>query len=659
MSEFKLKKIILHNIFNYYRDNELNFDTDHEGNVFLFNVENGGGKTSLFLAIKWGFYGNDSGITYEKEQRKLTNKDFLNTDAKKLGINSFQVDIHFTYGEDDYFLTRTCENAASNNSTLTLKCNQIVLSANEAKQRVLDLIPPDYGDFFMFNGEMLSDIAMNQKSPRKIDGVMKLLGLKQLKDLYLSLEQVKSNISTQLNKAMKKTRGINDGSEEIDRQYNLMENLKEIIKKNEETLKELQNQLSEAEAEFFDYKTLDESVKAIDNAKQQDDLALERFAAQKEKLKSHSGNFYLAFLEFDIRKAIDTCESEKSTLSQMASISDEQAEIFPIQLSILQNHMEACPVCKSTLGTEELNILQEILSENEAKQKRYSENKIRLNFLKGQIDALKEAYKGTEFDFQHELDTLFELSDRKSETERKYNELSKLAQDSDREVIKALSARIIEFKSKIESTETQIKTSKSGYSIAESQYNQLTAKRKSLGQASREENALSKQYDYVTSVMDGLNKVIEKASFRKRGDILKKANEVFLKITNKPDTYDHLEYEDDSSFAMVIIKHNGDVVMNPSSGENHVLAISFLVSLSLNTDSKSTMMMDTPLARLDPTHSANIGALLASLDNQVIFLAQPSELAGPVRKNLSPAVAKEFVAELTIDNRANIHEVVQ
>ena len=108
---------------------------------------------------------------------------------------------------------------------------------------------------------------------------------------------------------------------------------------------------------------------------------------------------------------------------------------------------------------------------------------------------------------------------------------------------------------------------------------------------------------------------------------------------------------------MHIVGRDGSEVPLPSSGENHVLAISFLISLSVNTERLTPMVMDTPLSRLDDVHKLNIGKTLAKLENQVIFLAQPGELDDKTRSALMPSVAKMFMAEPTFDNTARIREV--
>ena len=134
-------------------------------------------------------------------------------------------------------------------------------------------------------------------------------------------------------------------------------------------------------------------------------------------------------------------------------------------------------------------------------------------------------------------------------------------------------------------------------------------------------------------------------------------NNVFMDITNKPDIYKGLEYDDNVSFAMHIVRRDGSAVLNPSSGEKHVLAISFLISLSLNTERLNPMMMDTPLSRLDVVHKKNIGTALSHLGNQVIFLAQPGEMDPETLRCFIPSVAKMFEAAPDEDNGACIMEV--
>ena len=73
--------------------------------------------------------------------------------------------------------------------------------------------------------------------------------------------------------------------------------------------------------------------------------------------------------------------------------------------------------------------------------------------------------------------------------------------------------------------------------------------------------------------------------------------------------------------------------------------MSFLLGLNQYTGRNSVIVMDTPVASLDDVHSAGIGKALSKLDNQVVFLAQPQELAGDIYKNMKSGIAREFIVE--------------
>ncbi len=247
--KFILKKIVLYNIFNYRKKNTIDFQTDKKGNIFLFDVENGGGKTSLFLAIKWGFYGNDSSVEYIKDGEKLTNKDFINI-YEIDSDNRFYVEIYFDYDDNDYVLMRECKNPRINESELVLKKNGHVYSGVDAKRMTNDMIPPDYGEFFMFNGETLQDIANNQRSTKKIDGVLKLLGLKQLSDLETTLNEVKRNITNKIAKCGEKSGNNNikqkkvaDLKIQIDEQNDIVDRNTQLKEKYERSLKTIDEEL--------------------------------------------------------------------------------------------------------------------------------------------------------------------------------------------------------------------------------------------------------------------------------------------------------------------------------------------------------------------------------------------------------------------------------
>ena len=103
--DFVLSRMKLHNYYLYKGDVTIDFSNkDASKNLFLFVFPNGGGKTSLYHAIKWGFYGNK--FKYYKENKEMKPVNMINTYADENG-EGFFVEIEFFVNGDKYRLRRT------------------------------------------------------------------------------------------------------------------------------------------------------------------------------------------------------------------------------------------------------------------------------------------------------------------------------------------------------------------------------------------------------------------------------------------------------------------------------------------------------------------------------------------------------------------------
>jgi len=120
MIEFKLNKIDVFNFACYYGSNTLDFTQKSDKNIFLFKLPNGFGKTSLFHAVKWGFYGED--VEFYKDSDKINVKDFLN-DRLDSSKDVCAVEINFEYGADNYVLRREYRPSLKKHSTFSLSRN--------------------------------------------------------------------------------------------------------------------------------------------------------------------------------------------------------------------------------------------------------------------------------------------------------------------------------------------------------------------------------------------------------------------------------------------------------------------------------------------------------------------------------------------------------
>jgi len=162
---FKLKSVTLFNFYNYLGKNQIRFDTDSDKNIYLFDMKNGSGKTSLFHAIKWGFYGPR--FDYRKTGKKMSLKDFMNKSAKP--DEGFYVEIHFYHDDDVVVAKRICNDPKSGKQELVLNVNGVV-HYEPNSSRILNLyVPENYGSFFMFDGEELSELADAQNDSKQVE----------------------------------------------------------------------------------------------------------------------------------------------------------------------------------------------------------------------------------------------------------------------------------------------------------------------------------------------------------------------------------------------------------------------------------------------------------------------------------------------------------
>jgi DNA sulfur modification protein DndD len=76
-----------------------------------------------------------------------------------------------------------------------------------------------------------------------------------------------------------------------------------------------------------------------------------------------------------------------------------------------------------------------------------------------------------------------------------------------------------------------------------------------------------------------------------------------------------------------------------SAGEKQLFAFAVMAAIVLISP-PFPLILDTPLARLDPEHRHKVLHFLARLDRQVIFLSQPAELSSPYRETIGDHLAQ-------------------
>jgi DNA sulfur modification protein DndD len=309
------------------------------------------------------------------------------------------------------------------------------------------------------------------------------------------------------------------------------------------------------------------------------------------------------------------------------------------------------------MSEEDIRELKAEIESSESRYNRYAENKKRMDVLHKEIRFLSDILNWSSSNLAETIEKYYDGEYAVVDHKKQLDEHDKLLKDSGHDVISEITKQIEEEVKNGASHEGTINKLKDEERFWNKKYDDCIKKLK----GSENISSLSRKYDScytkTLNIVDGLERVIEKGIRTKRDSILRNANTVFKKLTNKSNIYEGLEYESDKTYAFAILKKSGGRAKNPSAGETQVIAMSFLIALTMCTERNSPILMDTPLAKLDEVHASNVGDMLASLDNQILFLAQPMELSPHVMEGLKRSIAKQFALKLTDDNNAEILEV--
>lgn len=105
---------------------------------------------------------------------------------------------------------------------------------------------------------------------------------------------------------------------------------------------------------------------------------------------------------------------------------------------------------------------------------------------------------------------------------------------------------------------------------------------------------------------------------------------------------------DPESFAVTLIDRDGREMPKSelSAGEKQVYAIAILWALARTSGRALPMIIDTPLARLDSQHRANlVERYFPSASHQVIMLSTDTEVDAPLLRDLTPSISHAYHLE--------------
>lgn len=644
---FFIDKVTMFNFYLYKGIVEVDFKSKvQENNLYLFTFKNGGGKTSLYHAIKWGFYGN--AFKYYKDNSEMKPEDMANMYNFEEG---FYVEIKFIYENQSYTVRRGCKSPRTRSLTISLATCHGIINGVEAEEELSRMIPRNYGSFFMFDGTDLSSLSNAQDDRNKVDSVLKLLGLDKVKILKDQIMIIRGD----LNRELKEVNAHNSRNNEAVRRFQTQSEIEDMCA---DTINTLSENIKSRNEEIDNY---EKNLKDVDDSSSLNEIKLgyELNKANEEgkweiycsEIMKNRKNIFIKLLESDIN---DVLEDTRNKLD-LIRISDSGMDATVINTinKILNESLGTCPVCSQRISGELFTRIKEKVKDQMPDEFAIAEE---CRYLE-RINALEDALKLNREDSIKYLNLYYVSKDIVSQLNNKIVEVSN-------EIIRTGSDRAREWQKNINSLKEENRKDETS---KEKQMSMKNGARKEKEKAQNEIrndstidtkiSRLTKEIERCTSIEKTLEKVIESSISDKRSEILERSSKIFIGMTNKPDIYDHLVYESEDSYSMQIIKKDGRVAPNISTGEKQIVAMSFLLALSQTSGKHTPILMDTPITNLDDIHSKGISNILGKMNNQILLLLQPMERGEELMNNLRTIMAKEYEVEMVDCGSGIIREV--
>lgn len=625
----KFKSIEIENFGPYFGLNKINLDTNSSSPVILIHGENERGKTSLLHAFKWCLYGrskNHLGIP-------INEMNFGNWDARD-SRERFEtsVTLKIETDNDEITLKRSFQSVLNENDKFASRISDTkkelvskkhnAFAATDIEIIINDLLPEDISDFFLFDGEMLSDFeqklssdSLTQSETIK-DSIEKALGLPALTLIVDDLEVLKQGLNKDFREFLKK-KGKADA---------ILIEIAQIesgiaIKKN--NLKELFIAIEQAEVKIKEvepivranmtikekYEKRDEYKSFIKNA----EIVNETLFSEISQLL---GKFWLpanSLVNSAQKKISEEIEKITNSLFDINRDDNRRSTI----LSTLEKGK--CDICEQHFSEDkvsdlkkELIQLEKSVGTDKSLHQRFQDLSARKNGLSALLDAKSESAMITSKD-NVIRENLIKIEQWKSEVKRLDELLKKISLDESPDKIYRENLGIFE------SAQAAIPILKKQIEEEESS---LLSINKKLNDINPGESPLQTKIDLIDEQISIFNKAVSDFREKMRADIEASASEIFKQLSSEKD-YGGLKINE--KYYMHIVDTNGRIVERRSQGAEQVVTMSLIGALIECSVREAPVIMDTPLGRLDTVHGSNILKWIPKMSSQVMLFVTSRE----------------------------------
>ena len=634
----KIKSIEISN-WGRYQNVTIPVDVSEKRNVVLIRARNNIGKTTLFYAIKYAFYGK-KGLEYHKNQHEPN--EWINRQAAAKGDGKMYVELTIDHqGKEfriqrgyNFYQTNTGESIQTDGKEELEIFDQeqgVPLAEagkeNTTKQNWIDsmLIPYDVSQFFFFDGE---DIKRYTDEPEETvkKSILRVLGIKVLTNAKDDLENIQTLFNiihnkklTEKSKDEKTKLELEKIQKEIDEEANVVFHL-EGAHNQAKQLKE--NYTQQLKSHQLAQEKINERERIVDANK-----VLEKNKEDNEEILRKLRGVSSLLLLHPLLKIIDKTEENPPSKDQWESKTVKH---------MMDKKFDTC-LCGARIDDKikqqfEKKVL-DLKPNPQAQLKRFVESTIGRTLPDKKSSELEYAIRDN-------IRIKGEIEINDSAIKKINSELPGTGSD----------ARIAVLRDKEKKAEDDVITVKSDLVYAKDHLellkgNEFKIKRKlEQGIDSEELKSASAQKEFVKKIREGIQKAINMYYELRKPELEQYVSDVFLKLVNNKKLYNGIVIDD--NWEMKVKYYDGTLLptyqYGPSAGASQIVATSFIAGLNKFAQKSGPVVIDTPLGRLDDVHRTNLLEYYNKMSEQVIILYTPTEINDNDQVILEDYVGKHY-----------------
>lgn len=671
--------------FKSYPEAHFQFPEPKNGkNLVIIGAKNGHGKTTLLEAIYLGLYDEDAISHLDRAglSEKRSYKDYLSHalhhEAQMRYGRQYCIEIEIDllnrdmqgnlegirikrqwFLDDDRKLTDNGRNCV----IYTLKdegSSQLTSEPLDDEMASIyfntHALPIDYAPFFFFDGEKIVSSARSTGAGVWLAKALRgLLGVTLLEQLGESLQSyrnqhVKAGSSVQIQNAIDEAERkmstarvklqLADESvkHEIERKTQLSQKVDELTKQLGsisgaiQTSEEVLNAITQAEqAEKELYKQIQKVFEDLPLAllpRQQTEELLSQLEQEKNRLEHEAGK--------------EQIEGKVEQFWQQFVQNDKVKDVLGRSAEVILN----APEMKEAVS-ECWELLYYPLPKNCAKT-------IRHNYLSQTAHAnIVSEYRNLgRINMQSIGQVIDSMQASQDEQLRLHNQLNEIKGSGSDELI----ARLKQLQSELVESSQQVGVCENNKLNVQREYDRLQQELGRLIDQNADNTPRQQKANRSKQVQEFIAELTVALMQSKTDEVAQAAT-----LLNQKIAHDHRidKIKIDAQGKMQLLGRNGlETNVDLSAGQIQVLMIALISAMAEVTDYQMPFVIDTPLARLDREHREGIFKHWTSLEQQVILLAQDTEVNADVAEHLSEFVNKTYLVEASsLDSSGAVSQI--